>query len=483
MDALERVGRVPRDRLPGLDVAGERDEPDRRDACTSAVADRDAVACDHVEARPAGAPPARARTKPERRQRRLLGGLEDLDVAGRERRPQLPDGHHQRVVPGRDPRDDPERLAPDDRRVALDVLAGGLALERARGAGEEAEVVGRERHLVAARSTSACRRSATRAASAPPRARRSGRRASAAARSGPSASSSTSPPSAFFGRLDRALDVRGGAARHLGDRLAGRRVQHLHRLAAGDSTHSPPTKFLYCVTDTLIDVLPLAGAAGEPSPAPLAPRYRRPVQPPGEDPRRRHGRRRLRVRRDRAAARPLRPRHARRRRPARRRPRSSSASASPTASRPHASTPPSRSSVRRAHPRARARRGAQRRRPALQPADLRGVPRGAGHLPRHGDDALGAAPRAAVRGDGRQARRPPVRARRGLARGGAARARRAWASSPARPTSSPATRPTTCSRRSTRSASATARTSSSRATTSRRRSRSGRRSRSASTRR
>ena len=47
------------------------------------------------------------------------------------------------------PRDDPERLAADHRRVALDVLAGRLALEHARGAGEEAEVVGGERHLVA----------------------------------------------------------------------------------------------------------------------------------------------------------------------------------------------------------------------------------------------------------------------------------------------------------------------------------------------
>ena len=63
--------------------------------------------------------------------------------------PELPDRHHQRVVPRADAGDDADRLAPDHRRVALDVLAGGLALEVACGAGEEAEVVGAERHLLA----------------------------------------------------------------------------------------------------------------------------------------------------------------------------------------------------------------------------------------------------------------------------------------------------------------------------------------------
>ena len=131
----------------------------------------------------------------------------------------------------------------------------------------------------------------------------------------------------------------------------------------------------------------------------------------------------------------------------------------------------------------RRRRRPQRQRPALQPADLRRVPAGRRHLPRHGDDALAAASRAPVRGDRRQARRLPVRR---STSSGCRRACSRWsgsASSRARPTSSPATPPTSCSPRSTRSASATAPTSSSRATTSRRRSRSGRRSRSASTRR
>ena len=147
VDALQGVARVPRDQLPGLDVAGERHEPDVRMA-DEPVADGQSVAGDDLhDARREDL--LRELHEAERRQRRLLGRLEDLDVAGGERGAELPDDHHQRVVPGRDPGDDPERLAADDRRVALDVLACGLALERAGGAGEEAQVVGRERHLVA----------------------------------------------------------------------------------------------------------------------------------------------------------------------------------------------------------------------------------------------------------------------------------------------------------------------------------------------
>ena len=54
------------------------------------VADRDAVAGDHLEhARRQDL--LRQLDEAERRQRRLLGRLQDLDVAGRERRPELPD--------------------------------------------------------------------------------------------------------------------------------------------------------------------------------------------------------------------------------------------------------------------------------------------------------------------------------------------------------------------------------------------------------
>ena len=65
----------------------------------------------------------------ERRDRRRLGRLQHDRVARRQRRADLPDRHHQRVVPGRDLADHADRLAADDRRVALHVLAGGAALE------------------------------------------------------------------------------------------------------------------------------------------------------------------------------------------------------------------------------------------------------------------------------------------------------------------------------------------------------------------
>ena len=84
----------------------------------------------------------------ERGHGRRLGGLEHDRVAGRQRRADLPDRHHQRVVPRRDLADHADRLAADHRRVALEVLAGGLALQAARGAGEEAQVVDHRRDLV-----------------------------------------------------------------------------------------------------------------------------------------------------------------------------------------------------------------------------------------------------------------------------------------------------------------------------------------------
>ena len=136
---------------------------------------------------------------------------------------------------------------------------------------------------------------------------------------------------------------------------------------------------------------------------------------------------------------------------------------------------------RRADPGGEGRRRAERDRPAVQPTDLRRLPRGRGDVSRHGRDALAAAPRAALLRDGREARRLPVRKARELGAGRAGWRSSGSASSPAPPTCSRATRPTSCSPRSTRSGSATAPTSSSRATTSRPRSRSGRRSRSAST--
>ena len=121
---------------------------------------------------------------PDRAGGRRVGRLEHHRVAGRERRRPLPDRHHRRVVPRRHRRADADRLAPDERRVAAHVLAGRLALEHARRAREEADLVAHRRDLLRPRElASACRCSATRSRRAPRRAPRS-RRRSAAARAG-----------------------------------------------------------------------------------------------------------------------------------------------------------------------------------------------------------------------------------------------------------------------------------------------------------
>jgi hypothetical protein len=84
----------------------------------------------------------------QRRQRRRLGGLDDDRVPTRQRRADLPDRHHQRVVPRCDLPDDADWLAADERRVALEVLAGRGSLHRPRRAREEPQAVAHHRDLV-----------------------------------------------------------------------------------------------------------------------------------------------------------------------------------------------------------------------------------------------------------------------------------------------------------------------------------------------
>ena len=146
VDALQRVGRRARDDLARLDVARQRYEPDVR-MLDDRLAGGHAVTGDDVEH--TGREDLRRELREaQRRQRRLLGWLQHLDVARRESGRKLPDRHHQRVVPRRDAADDADRLAAEPRRVALHVLTGGLALEHARRAGEETEVVRADGQLV-----------------------------------------------------------------------------------------------------------------------------------------------------------------------------------------------------------------------------------------------------------------------------------------------------------------------------------------------
>ncbi len=143
--ALERVGGRPRHRLAGFHRAGDRDHvdlvvDDQRLARLVAAADH----VEHALGQQLRGQLGESHGGHGRSRRRL----EHDRVAGRQRRTDLPDGHHQGVVPRRDLAHDAHRLAPDDRGVTLHVLAGGLALHAARRAREEPQVVDHERKLV-----------------------------------------------------------------------------------------------------------------------------------------------------------------------------------------------------------------------------------------------------------------------------------------------------------------------------------------------
>ena len=144
--ALQGVGRRTRDLLAGRHVTGQGHHRHVGVAHESGAGGL-AVPEDYVEdavRKVLGADLG----QPRGRQRRLLGRLQHDRVAGRERRTDLPDRHHQRVVPGRYLSHDADRLPPDHRRVALHVLTRSASLERARRAREEAQVVDEERHLL-----------------------------------------------------------------------------------------------------------------------------------------------------------------------------------------------------------------------------------------------------------------------------------------------------------------------------------------------
>jgi hypothetical protein len=146
-DRLDRLRRRRHDTAADLGRAGERDLVDERVGDERGA--RRPVAGDDVEH--AGGQPGLERQggEPQRAQRRLLGRLEDDGVAGRERGPELPRRHEQRVVPRHDLTADadglagrvgeeravgrvdravqlrrPARVVPQDRRGPADVPAG-----------------------------------------------------------------------------------------------------------------------------------------------------------------------------------------------------------------------------------------------------------------------------------------------------------------------------------------------------------------------
>ena len=71
----------------------------------------------------------------------FLGGFEDHRVAGGERRPQLPAGHHQREVPRHDGGDHPERFAGHQRQGGL-LDRGDLIVNLVDGFGVPGDAVG-----------------------------------------------------------------------------------------------------------------------------------------------------------------------------------------------------------------------------------------------------------------------------------------------------------------------------------------------------
>ncbi|MPL93022.1 hypothetical protein SDC9_39146 [bioreactor metagenome] len=149
MRALDRAGRGLEHLAPGRDVAGERNhrhlrvvDERRTHGLATAKDDVDDPLGQHLGEDP------RHR---QRGQRRLFRGLEDHGVTRTDRRGDLPRHHHQRIVPGRDRGDDADRVAPDHRGVARQVLARDRPVHGAHGAREEAEAVDDRRQLVAER--------------------------------------------------------------------------------------------------------------------------------------------------------------------------------------------------------------------------------------------------------------------------------------------------------------------------------------------
>jgi ParB family chromosome partitioning protein len=151
-DALQVAGRRPHDLVTDFGRAGERDlvdvgmRGDRR-ACGLAESGDDV---DHA-GRDAGFLEQLAEA--QRRERRLLGRLEDDGIAAGQGGAELPGGHQQREVPGDDLPDDADRLA---QRVVQHAHArrrdrDGLAFDLGRPTGVVAEVVDDERNVGDAR--------------------------------------------------------------------------------------------------------------------------------------------------------------------------------------------------------------------------------------------------------------------------------------------------------------------------------------------
>lgn len=144
MDTLQRPARGFGDGLAGGHRPGERDHVHAR------VLDQGgpdiAGSAHHVEdAR--GQHIGDELSQLERAERGQLAGLEHDRAAGGQGGTELPDRHHEGVVPRGDRGHHADRVAPEHRGIAAQVLTGCPTFELAGTAGEEAEVVDGEADL------------------------------------------------------------------------------------------------------------------------------------------------------------------------------------------------------------------------------------------------------------------------------------------------------------------------------------------------
>ena len=145
MGALNGLGTCGGDDLTRRGVAGDRDEADRRVA-REGVADDRAATGHHVE-HTCGEDVGCQLGQAKRGERCDLRRLDDRGIAGGQGRAELPDGHHQGVVPRADADGDAQWLPADHGGEAPLVLPGRLALLTAGSAGEKAQAVGHERDV------------------------------------------------------------------------------------------------------------------------------------------------------------------------------------------------------------------------------------------------------------------------------------------------------------------------------------------------
>ena len=205
---------------------------------------------------PGGKDLARVVGEHQRRDRRLLRGLENRGVPGGERGADLPDAHHERVVPRRDLADDANRLAAEHRRVPRDDTRRphgprDSALRPQRSAGCPRTPESRP-----GRRTSGLPTFCDSSGQAPPRAPRPRRRAARACLAISPGVESRQPTIAFFAastaRSTSACVPLGTSA--ITSPVAGFRTSMVSPSTA--STASPPTKFSYRATLTLMPLPP-----------------------------------------------------------------------------------------------------------------------------------------------------------------------------------------------------------------------------------